>query len=107
MVTNSYLNRLRKYKTTWYEEWENICNKELLIEHLSKKEKEVINKLNLNLDNNIKNNNDICKLIVKNRINNIVLRLIGVVFQIVVSALVFLKSNKIAQYWEKQLKVKE
>lgn len=72
MVTNSYLNRLRKYKTTWYEEWENICNKELLIEHLSKKEKEVINKLNLNLDNNIKNNNDICKLIVKNRINNIV-----------------------------------
>ena len=43
----------------------------------------------------------------KERINKIVLRFISVVFQIVVSALVFLKSNKIAQFWEKQQTVKE
>lgn len=43
----------------------------------------------------------------KNRITKLVLRFISVVFQIVVSALVFLKSNEIAQFWEKQQTVKE
>lgn len=43
----------------------------------------------------------------KDRINKIILRFIGVVFQIVVSALVFLKSNKLARFWEKIQTVKE
>ncbi len=72
MVSNSYLYRLRNSETIWMEEWQNICNKELLIEHLDKTKIDVFNKLNLDLNKNVDNNVDICKKIVSNRIIDII-----------------------------------
>ncbi|ARF09233.1 ankyrin repeat protein [Catovirus CTV1] len=72
MMTKSYLYRLRNEKTTWMEQWQNICQKELLAEHLSDSELKTINNLNINLEKNIEKNKDICQKIVDKRIRDII-----------------------------------
>lgn len=72
MITDSYLYRLRNEKSSWKEEWQNICQKELLAEHLENKNMEIINKLNLDLEENIEKNKDICIKIVDKRIRDII-----------------------------------
>lgn len=71
MITKSYLSRLKNSKTIWSEEWQNICNKELLVEHLDPKQKKKFQDMNI-LDANIKENQDICYQIVKKRIIDLV-----------------------------------
>lgn len=72
IVTQSYLNRLRNMKTSWLQEWENICNKELLVEHLSDYEKKVIKEMNIELNKNINKKIDVCSLIVERRVRDII-----------------------------------
>ena len=72
LVTESYLNRLRNVDAGWMEEWQNICNKELLVEHLDQDKSNIISKLNITLNKNIDKNIDICKKIVDERIRDII-----------------------------------
>ena len=65
LIVDSYLYRLRNANVYWYEEWENMCKKELYYNKLTDKEKDQI-PLNSNeiTDNTI----DICRIIVRKKI---------------------------------------
>lgn len=74
MITNSYIYRLTNVKVEWKEEWQNICQKELLFEHVNNME--IINKLNkelnLKLNKDLDKSKDICLKIVNLRIKDII-----------------------------------
>jgi ankyrin repeat protein len=71
MVTKSYLNRLRKNKKTWNNEWENMCVRDLYLNKLSSEEKNIIIK-EINKKKNINNKNELCYQIIYNKIINII-----------------------------------
>lgn len=64
IVSESYLYILRNYNSNWKEEWENKCNKELLLDNLDKDEIKLLEKYNVS---KVKDQ-DICKEIIYNKI---------------------------------------
>jgi ankyrin repeat protein len=65
IVTQSYLYVLRNYNFTWKESWENVCRKELYFDKLSDEEHKIISQY---IDQNDKQNKDICYDIIKKKL---------------------------------------
>lgn len=67
LITKSYLYVIRHYNFLWEDDWENICNKELFYDKLTKDEAIIINKY----IKEVEKNKDICYNLVKNKLINI------------------------------------
>lgn len=67
IVVESYLYILRNYGGDWSNDWENICNKELFFNRLTKEELTIISKYT-KVDTN--NKIDICETLVRDKLNS-------------------------------------
>ena len=65
LIIDSYLYVLRSKEVTWREEWENMCNKELFVNQMSKDE---LNKVKNLYDTKSKKDQDLCRSIIKNKL---------------------------------------
>jgi|694.fasta_scaffold128050_2 ankyrin repeat protein len=69
IVIDSYLYILRNRNFIWKEDWENLCNKELFYDKLTKDEIEIINKYIKSSDKNYKG--EICFKLVNDKLKDI------------------------------------
>ena len=66
LIEDSYIYILRNRNAEWNSDWENMCNKELFVNKLTKNETDDLKKF-IDL-NTVKENDDICRTIVKNKL---------------------------------------
>lgn len=68
-LVDSYLYRLRNANVYWFEEWQNMCKKELYYNVMSDKEKELLPYIDPKIIKDLSENTiDVCRVIVRNKI---------------------------------------
>jgi len=66
LVIDSYLYQLRNIKDVWKEDWENVCDKRVVLNKLTKDEKKILGNYG-----SLKNDDKVCKNIIKKKLKKL------------------------------------